>query len=123
MLTNARARHVFLQRHGLSDAPSGAGKGADLAALIAGLGFVQLDSVNTFARAHDLILWSRRQQYRPAALGHALARDRDVFEHWTHDAAAIDMGLFAHWRHKFARDAAVLEGFASGGRSRGLFVG
>ena len=110
VLKNARARHVFLQRHGLSDAPSGAGKGADLAALIAGLGFVQLDSVNTFARAHDLILWSRRQQYRPAALGHALARDRDVFEHWTHDAAAIDMGLFAHWRHKFARDAAVLEG-------------
>tara|TARA_R110002051_G_scaffold1008_9_gene5020 strand:- start:1392 stop:2579 length:1188 start_codon:yes stop_codon:yes gene_type:complete len=110
VLSNARARHVFLDRHGLSVSPSGTGKGADLAAVIADLGFVQLDSVNTFARAHDLILWSRRQQYRPEALGHALARDRDVFEHWTHDAAAIDMALFAHWRHKFARDAAVLEG-------------
>ena len=91
------------------EAPSGAGKGPDLAAVIADLGFVQLDSVNTFARAHDLILWSRRQQYRPAALGHALARDRHVFEHWTHDAAAIDMALFPHWRHKFARDGARLE--------------
>jgi uncharacterized protein YcaQ len=30
------------------------------------LGFVQVDSVNTLARAHDLILWSRRPTYRPA---------------------------------------------------------
>ncbi|WP_458791463.1 winged helix-turn-helix domain-containing protein [Yoonia sp. MH D7] len=110
VIDNTRARRIFLSRHGLSAAPSGAAKSADMAGVIAGLGFVQLDSVNTFARAHDLILWSRRQQYRPDALGHALARDRHVFEHWTHDAAAIDMGLFVHWRHKFARDAAVLEG-------------
>lgn len=106
VLANLRARHIFLARHGLSAPPHG----VDLADVIGDLGFVQLDSVNTFARAHDLILWSRRQQYRPEALGHALARDRGVFEHWTHDAAAIDMTLFPHWRHKFARDAAVLEG-------------
>ncbi len=109
VLDNGRARRIFLRRHGLLKAPRGAGKGPDLAAVIGDLGFVQLDSVNTFARAHDLILWSRRQQYRPAALGHALARDRHVFEHWTHDAAAIDMALFPHWRHKFARDGARLE--------------
>lgn len=108
-LDNGRARRIFLRRHGLLNAPRGAGKGPDLAAVIGDLGFVQLDSVNTFARAHDLILWSRRQQYRPAALGHALARGRHVFEHWTHDAAAIDMALFPHWRHKFARDGARLE--------------
>ncbi len=89
-------------------APSGAGKGADLAGVIGDLGFVQLDSVNTFARAHDLILWSRRQQYRPPALQNALALDRSVFEHWTHDAAAIDMELYPYWRLKFQRDAARL---------------
>ncbi|MCO4842512.1 MAG: YcaQ family DNA glycosylase [Yoonia sp.] len=110
VIDNNRARHIFLARHGLSAAPSGGGKSADVAGVIGDLGFVQLDSVNTFARAHDLILWSRRQQYRPPALGHALARDRHVFEHWTHDAAAIDIALFPHWRHKFARDAATLEG-------------
>lgn len=110
VIDNRRARHIFLVRHGLSGAPSGGGKSADVAGVIGDLGFVQLDSVNTFARAHDLILWSRRQQYRPPALGHALARDRHVFEHWTHDAAAIDIALFPHWRHKFARDAATLEG-------------
>ena len=108
VLLNAAARAVFLQRHGLSAPPSGTGKGADLAEVISDLGFVQLDSVNTFARAHDLILWSRRQQYRPSGLQNALARDRDVFEHWTHDAAAIDMNLYPHWKLKFARDAKLL---------------
>ena len=88
--------------------PSGAGKGVDLSEVISDLGFVQLDSVNTFARAHDLILWSRRQQYCPSGLQNALARDRDVFEHWTHDAAAIDMNLYPHWKLKFARDAKLL---------------
>lgn len=62
VIDNARARHIFLSRHGLAAAPRGAGRGDDLAGVIGDLGFVQLDSVNTFARAHDLILWSRRQQ-------------------------------------------------------------
>jgi uncharacterized protein YcaQ len=109
VLLNATARHIFLSKHGLVDAPSGSGKGADLQVVIDDLGFVQLDSVNTFARAHDLILWSRRQQYRPAHLSSLLTEDRGVFEHWTHDASAISMDHFVHWRLKFARDAAWLE--------------
>ena len=108
VLSNIAARRIFLGNHGLIAPPSGSGKGSDLASVISDLGFVQLDSVNTFARAHDLILWSRRQQYRPVALGHALARDRDVFEHWTHDAAAIDINLYPYWRLKFERDAQLL---------------
>lgn len=108
VLDNRRARHVFLARHGLAERPSGAGTGDSLAAVIDQLGFVQVDSVNTFARAHDLILWSRRQQYRPAALQTLLHRDRQVFEHWTHDAAVIPMDSFAHWRLRFARDEARL---------------
>ncbi|HSG55488.1 MAG TPA: crosslink repair DNA glycosylase YcaQ family protein, partial [Paracoccaceae bacterium] len=109
VLSNLQARYVFLAKHGLASRPSGTGKGADLKAVIDDLGFVQLDSVNTFARAHDLILWSRRQQYRPPALGHLLARDRQVFEHWTHDASTIPITAFGHWRHRFTRDAVRLE--------------
>ncbi len=108
VLRNRAARHLFLSRHLLSDRPSGAGKGADLKATVQHLGFVQLDSVNTFARAHDLVLWSRKQQYRPKALGHLLHRDRQLFEHWTHDAAIMPIESFAHWRLRFARDAARL---------------
>ena len=109
VIDNARARRIFLDRHGLRDTPTGPGKGADLQGVVDDLGFVQLDSVNTFARAHDLILWSRRQQYRPAHLSNLLTRERGVFEHWTHDAAAISMQHFPHWRLKFARDARHLE--------------
>ncbi len=102
-LPNALARRHFLHTHDLLAPPSGRGKGADLAALIDRLGFVQLDSVNTLARAHDLILWSRCNAYRPAALGHLLSRDRLLFEHWTHDAAILPIAHFPHWRLRFER--------------------
>jgi len=105
VLPNAIARALFLARHGLADAPSGPGKGDDLHGVVADLGFVQVDSVNTLARAHDLILWARRQQYRTPQMPRLLA-DRRIFEHWTHDAALIDMAHFPHWRLKMARDAA-----------------
>ena len=99
-LPNAAARQLFLARHGLARG----GSGARVADMLDTLGFVQLDSVNTFARAHDLILWSRSGSYRPRALELALARDRAVFEHWTHDASSIPIAFFPHWRLRFARD-------------------
>ncbi|WP_425443229.1 winged helix-turn-helix domain-containing protein [Thalassovita taeanensis] len=104
-LSNARARRLFLQTHGLSGLPPGPGKGADLAGVIAHLGFVQLDSINTVARAHDLILFARRPSYRPRNLELLLDRDRAIFEHWTHDASVIPMQFYPHWKLKFARDA------------------
>lgn len=108
VIANPAARRLFLSRHLLAAAPTGAGKGAGLAQVIGELGFVQVDSVNTLARAHDLILWSRRQSYRPEALGPLLSRDRAVFEHWTHDAAVIPVAFFPHWRLRFARSEARL---------------
>ena len=104
VLGNSAARRVFLAAHGLSDRPGGAGHGADLARLIDGLGFVQVDSVNTVARAHDLILWSRQTAYRPEALRDLNDRDRATFEHWTHDAAILPVAFFPQWRLRFARD-------------------
>ncbi|SHH05115.1 hypothetical protein SAMN05444003_1839 [Cognatiyoonia sediminum] len=109
VLTNQKARRIFLQRHLLANAPSGKGRGDELAGVIEDLGFVQLDSVNTFARAHDLILWSRRQQYRPRALENLLSRDRKLFEHWTHDASTIPIQFFPMWRIRFERAAKELE--------------
>ena len=66
-LTNTQARRLFLDRHVLGEAPSGPARGSDLLDLIDRLGFVQIDSVNTVERAHNMILFSRRQQYRVAA--------------------------------------------------------
>jgi len=106
LLDNRTARRLFLDRHLLLNPGSGPGKGDDLLGVLCDLGFVQVDSVNTLARAHDLILWSRRGRYRPRALERLVADHRTAFEHWTHDAAIIPMQFYPMWRTKFARDEA-----------------
>lgn len=108
IIDNQTARRMFLDHHLLSGARSGSGKGDDLQSVIDHLGFVQVDSVNTLARAHDLILWSRRQQYRAPNLP-KLMTTRGAFEHWTHDASVISMQHFAMWRHKFTKDKAFMD--------------
>ncbi|TNF19211.1 MAG: winged helix-turn-helix domain-containing protein [Rhodobacteraceae bacterium] len=107
-LDNATARRLFLHRHALAEPPEGPAQGADLGRLIHRLGFVQLDSINTVARAHDLILFARRPRYRPAHLGALHAPGRAVFEHWTHDAAVIPMEFYPAWALKRRRDAQTL---------------
>jgi len=110
VLPNAAARRLFLDVHALAEAPTGPATGTALAALIARIGFVQVDSINTVARAHHMILWSRRTSYRAEALKALLERDRALFEHWTHDASILPVGLYPHWQHRFTRDAERLHG-------------
>ena len=104
-LPNRLARRLFLHKHALAEPPVGAAKGTDLANLITRIGFVQLDSINTVARAHDMILWSRRQSYRPAALKSLTETNRALFEHWTHDASILPIALHPYWQHRYARAA------------------
>ncbi|GGE12987.1 hypothetical protein SAMN05421774_103116 [Gemmobacter megaterium] len=108
VLPNALARRLFLHRHALAEAPTGPAAGEDLAALIRRIGFVQVDSITTVERAHHMILFSRRQTYRPPALKRLLERDRALWEHWTHDASVLPVETFPYWKHRFARDSARL---------------
>lgn len=108
VIPNRHARRLFLDRHALAEVPVGAASGAALAGLVGRIGFVQVDSITTVARAHDMILWSRRQGYRPTALKQALERERSLWEHWTHDAAILPVDLWPMWRGRFARDEARL---------------
>ena len=104
-LRNTAARRLFLDRHALIESPTGPATGRSLAALIDRIGFVQVDSITTVERAHHMILWSRRQSYRPDNLRPLLERDRHLWEHWTHDAAILPVALHPHWQHRFLRDA------------------
>jgi uncharacterized protein YcaQ len=104
LIPNRRARRLFLDRHVLSEAPSGPATGQALHDLIERIGFVQVDSINTVARAHDMILWSRRQSFRPPALKRLLEKDRSLWEHWTHDASILPARLHGVWQHRFRRD-------------------
>lgn len=75
-IPNRTARHIFLHAHALSS-----GQAGDLAALIDRLGFVQLDSIDTLARAHDMILISRLPSYQPAHLKSLHEDHRALWEH------------------------------------------
>ena len=105
LIPNAVARRLFLDRHALAEAPVGPATGVALAELVGRIGFVQVDSITTVERAHHMILWARRQGYRPPALKRLLEPDRALWEHWTHDASILPMSLWPMWRHRFARDA------------------
>lgn len=109
VLSNSAARRIFLDRHGLVEAPTGPSRGGDLLDVINRLGFVQVDSINTVERAHHMILHARRTSYRPSHLRPLLERDRSLFEHWTHDAAIIPTSFYPHWRLRFDRDSEALK--------------
>lgn len=72
------------------------------------LGFVQVDSVNTVERAHNMILFSRRPAFRPNALQRLIEKDRMLFEHWTHDASVIPVEFYPYWHLRFERQRARL---------------
>lgn len=109
LIPNPRARRIFLDRHALLEGPVGPSAGDALHDLIQRIGFVQVDSINTVARAHEMILWSRRQTFRPSSLKRLLETDRRLWEHWTHDASILPVGLYGIWQHRFQRDAVRLE--------------
>lgn len=103
------ARRLFLGAQGLLSSPSSPDSGASLLALVMRLGFVQVDTVNVVARAHDLTLHARQDAYRPDRLKSLLEHDRSLFEHWTHDASVIPAAWYPHWKPRFRRDRARIE--------------
>lgn len=119
-LTNTQARLLFLDRQGLSKPPTPKLSSGGLLTLIKDLGFVQVDSINTVARAHHMILFARNQTYRPQQLQHLLETERSLFEHWTHDAAVIPTEFYGYWKHRFLREEASLHKRWRNGRREGF---
>ncbi len=112
-LIHARdAARLFLGAQGLLADPHRRATAATVRKQVEALGFVQLDSIATVARAHDLTLRTRLAGYRPEHLQQLLERDRACFEHWTHDASAIPVAHYAHWRPRFREDEARMRAHA-----------
>lgn len=105
-IDNRAARQLWLDAQGLSTAPTGA---IDVMGIIKKLGFVQLDTIQVVSRAHHHILWSRNQNYREPMLDRLLAKDRSVFEHFTHDASVIPMDYLPMWERQFRRKKEQLD--------------
>jgi uncharacterized protein YcaQ len=98
-ISNRQARHLWLAANLLVTPPTGP---ADMLPLIRQLGFLQIDTVRNIVRAHDHILWSRAQRYREGMVW-KLLRQRELFEHFTHDASLIPMDVFPMWQRQFHR--------------------
>lgn len=111
-LTADQAARLFMGAQGLLADPARRATRAAVRKEVEALGFVQLDSIATVARAHDLILRTRLADYHPEQLQALLERDRALFEHWTHDAAAIPTAHYAHWRRRFREDEARMRAHA-----------
>ena len=106
ILPSATAARLFLGAQGLLEDPARRATTASLQGLIERLGFVQVDTINVLARAHDLTLFSRLDGYRPEQLKKLLEGKRSLFEGFTHDASAIPTAFFRHWKPRFERDRA-----------------
>jgi uncharacterized protein YcaQ len=61
------------------------------------LGYVQIDTISVVQRAHEHTLWSRCPGYSPGMLHELQARDRRVFEYWTHAASYVPMCDYRHY--------------------------
>ena len=105
-ISNRDARALWLASHGLGSTPTGP---LDAFSLLRDLGFVQLDTIQVVSRAHHHILWSRNQNYREPKPNRLLAKDRLVFEHFTHDASVLPMEFLPMWQRQFRRMKAKVE--------------
>lgn len=100
-----QAAALLLHSQGLLDDPGRKPTRTALLRTIRGMGYVQLDSINVVARAHDLILRTRFEGYRPDHLTKLIERDKALFENWVHDAAVLPIELAPQWQHRFRRYA------------------
>ena len=99
-IENRDARRLWLAAQGLASAPTGP---LDTLSIIRQLGFVQLDTIRVVSRAHHHILWNRNQHYREPMLNKLLAGQRQLFEHYTHDASVLPIEFYPMWQRQFTR--------------------
>jgi uncharacterized protein len=61
------------------------------AGIIRKLGYVQIDTISVINRAHHHILWTRNNNYSENHLHDLQAKDKLIFEYWTHAMSFIPM--------------------------------
>lgn len=98
-VSQTEARRLLLQGQALIGGPK------SLQPLLRQLGFVQLDSINVVARAHELILHARLPDYRQETCFELLPQHR-AFEHWTHDASLLPAEAWPYWSRRCQTAAA-----------------
>ena len=103
-LSAAEARRVALAAQGFGREPRYLASSRQLAAVIARLGLVQLDSVNVFERSHYLPLFARLGAFDKATLDKLVfSQPSNYVEYWAHEAAIIPVDTWPLMRWRMQR--------------------
>jgi hypothetical protein len=93
------ARRIALAAQGLADPPpAGSVNRRHLRRLVDQIGLLQIDSVNTLVRAHELPAFARLGPYPRTLIKESTERHRDLFEYWGHAACLMPMTTQPLWR-------------------------
>lgn len=103
-VTLAQARRIALAAQGFADKqPTGMFETGHFRKALRRTQLLQIDSVNVFARAHLMPVFSRMGPW-PIGMLDKLAYDRrELFEYWGHEASYLPMALHPFYRWKMAR--------------------
>ncbi len=126
-LSRSEARRMALGALGFAEARPEAPGLRHLGRVVERLHLLQIDSVNVFARAHLMPLFSRLGPYDTGLLDRAAyaGRRRRLFEYWGHEASFIRLDLqpLFRWRmERAARGEGTYGGLARFGRERADFI-
>ena len=124
-----QARRLAITAQGLGRAGQGRLECRHLKKCLAGLGVLQIDSVNVLVRAHYLPLFSRLGAYAPDDLDRlawaSRPAQRFLFEYWGHEASFMPLELYPllRWRMERAeRGEGIYQGLARFGREEEAFI-
>ena len=98
-LSASAARRIALAAQGFAE-PRPArrvGRG-ELRRLVDRIGLIQIDSVSTLVRAHELPAFARLGPYRRTLIKDSTERHRDFFEYWGHAACLMPIRTQPSWR-------------------------
>lgn len=102
---NRKARRLWLHLQGMLQTCPLSENGPVALSTIKKLGMVQLDSINSVARAHHHILWSRQPSYEPNRYNELLGSSPFAFEHFSHDAVLLPLDIYPYWRRQHQRQS------------------
>jgi uncharacterized protein YcaQ len=125
-LSASQARRIVLAAQGLAaPAPEKPVTRRAVRALAERLGFIQLDSVNVFVRAHYMPLYARLGGHPASVLDEeAWGKRPGLFEFWGHAASLmpIDMQPLFRWKMERARTSQRASGLPKFGRENRAYI-